>query len=642
VLIGEICSVFQATPYFHIGGDEADFVYAHQNTNFIQRFQELGYALPYDSGDTYQLYRRLLRNLSELITTKYGKQMLCWEGFQRDQSAQPLEPIPHTIPVMAFENTYYPANTLAADGYPVINTAWNPLYVVNGTQCSPENIYGWNLYRFGRYQPDWNQVTWITVPTNSPQVIGAQMCSWEQPENIELSSLRLRLAAMSERIWNPGAGKTYADFSNRVVAAYALLSQITQTGAAAPFVNVGGNYDNPNVAPGAAARANITNNTTFGWQTGTCAIPVQNNGYTFTLDSGNGNDLNYGGAITGTGTVRFLMGPWSPTPYWTLNNPLRLTGAQPNTIQGTYYAAKGRVQLEKSDGVAAISGNIIVGGQGDNDGLFWAANDQIIDIATVSLLNSAHGGAYLDLNGHTETITALSMAATAKVATGNGGVLTVSTLTIGSQSYGGGTYTTLNSSFVTGSGSVVVVPPITKPALPAGLTATATNLLVTLRWNVVTNATGYNVKRSLVSNVFNTVIGGTSGSATTNYPDTQVTNGVLYWYVVSATNSAGESTNSAAVGARPLPATSPTPVFLTGSGASSGFSFSPAAGATLGFGGMGGIKYCISYRDDLRSGSWTNLDWQLCTNNGTAPMVLMDSGATNRPQRFYRIGAQKP
>ncbi|MEI7901841.1 MAG: family 20 glycosylhydrolase, partial [bacterium] len=226
VLIGEICSVFQATPYFHVGGDEADFEFAHQNTNFVQRFQALGYAAPYTYDDSYQLYRRLLRTLNELITTKYSKQMLCWEGFHRDPSSSPLEPIPHTLPVMAFENTYYPASQLVADGYPVINTAWNPLYVVNGTQCSPENIYGWNLYRFGRYQKDWSQVQWVTVsPTTN--VIGAQMCAWEQPETIELDSLRLRVAAMSERIWNPNADKTFADFSQRVLATDTLLSRLT-------------------------------------------------------------------------------------------------------------------------------------------------------------------------------------------------------------------------------------------------------------------------------------------------------------------------------------------------------------------------------------------------------------------------------
>ena len=35
------------------------------------------------------------------------------------------------------------------------------------------------------------------------QVFGAQMCAWEQPEKLEMPSLRNRLPAMAERIWNP-------------------------------------------------------------------------------------------------------------------------------------------------------------------------------------------------------------------------------------------------------------------------------------------------------------------------------------------------------------------------------------------------------------------------------------------------------
>ena len=60
----------------------------------------------------------------------------------------------------------------------------------------------------------------------TPAVIGAQMCAWEQPGSAELPSLRQRLAAMSERIWNPDAGRTVADFTERLRATDALLSRL--------------------------------------------------------------------------------------------------------------------------------------------------------------------------------------------------------------------------------------------------------------------------------------------------------------------------------------------------------------------------------------------------------------------------------
>jgi hexosaminidase len=52
------------------------------------------------------------------------------------------------------------------------------------------------------------------------------MCAWEQGEKTELPSLRKRLPAMSERIWNPDAGRNYRDFAARLNATDAALSKL--------------------------------------------------------------------------------------------------------------------------------------------------------------------------------------------------------------------------------------------------------------------------------------------------------------------------------------------------------------------------------------------------------------------------------
>jgi hypothetical protein len=83
--------------------------------------------------------------------------------------------------------------------------------------------------------------------------------------------------------------------------------------------------------------------------------------------------------------------------------------------------------------------------------------------------------------------------------------------------------------------------PLGVAMVPSGLSTWATNALVTLRWSAATNATGYMVKRSLVPGGPYTTIG---YSATTDYNDSTVTNGVAYYYVVSAIN-AYSATNSA-------------------------------------------------------------------------------------------------
>ena len=95
-------------------------------------------------------------------------------------------------------------------------------------------------------------------------------------------------------------------------------------------------------------------------------------------------------------------------------------------------------------------------------------------------------------------------------------------------------------------------------AAPAGLTATAGNSLVALSWNPSTGATSYNVKRSLVNGGPYTLMSG--GLTGTNCTDSVVTNGTTYYYVVSAVNSACESTNSIQASATPTNPTNHPPV----------------------------------------------------------------------------------
>lgn len=90
---------------------------------------------------------------------------------------------------------------------------------------------------------------------------------------------------------------------------------------------------------------------------------------------------------------------------------------------------------------------------------------------------------------------------------------------------------------------VTVPPPV--PETPTGLQGAAGALGVSLGWNTVPHATGYRVKRSLVSGGPYTDIG--IPAAVNAITDTSADYSTTYYYVVSALNATGESADSAEI-----------------------------------------------------------------------------------------------
>ncbi|HMI74407.1 MAG TPA: hypothetical protein VK495_06840, partial [Steroidobacteraceae bacterium] len=105
------------------------------------------------------------------------------------------------------------------------------------------------------------------------------------------------------------------------------------------------------------------------------------------------------------------------------------------------------------------------------------------------------------------------------------------------------------------------------PAVPADLTATPGNAVVTLTWTASTGATGYNVKRATTNGGPYTQLAQLAAPTSNGYTDSSVTNGTAYYYVVSALNAAGESANSAQASATPnapsVPPAAPTNLTAT-------------------------------------------------------------------------------
>lgn len=218
IMIGEMCDVFRSSPYFHMGGDEADIALVDQHPDFQKAMKSLG--LP--PKGQQELFRRFIGQVDDMVK-KHGKKLLVWEGFGRDANSK--FPISRDILVMEFENAYYMPADLLEDGYHVVNASWTPLYVVNRHVWPAKKVYEWDLGRFGRFGSLYPITEWFRAP-DVRFIDGAQACSWEGPEELEIQNLRRLAATMSERIWNPESGKDFDRFEPRLNSTDAVLERL--------------------------------------------------------------------------------------------------------------------------------------------------------------------------------------------------------------------------------------------------------------------------------------------------------------------------------------------------------------------------------------------------------------------------------
>jgi cellulose 1,4-beta-cellobiosidase len=157
------------------------------------------------------------------------------------------------------------------------------------------------------------------------------------------------------------------------------------------------------------------------------------------------------------------------------------------------------------------------------------------------------------------------------------------------------------------------------PGAPGSLTATAGNAQVTLVWPAVSGASSYNLKSATNNGGPYIVV---TNVTTTNYTNTGLLNGTGYYYVVSALNIAGESTNS--VSASTTPQAPPNlNISLTGTN----FMFSwPVASA----------GFTLQSSTNLTPGSWVPVTSAVLQSNDGQWQVLLPP-ATNAASTFYRL-----
>lgn len=222
-LVGEMCDIFDTSPWIHLGADEVRFDGIDTDPDCIE------YMKVHDLDSPVELYRHFITRINDIVKA-HGKTLCIWEGFGPAGKVD----IPRDIIVYEFECHYHLPGPLAAAGYTMVNASWKPLYITRKRHWTPEAIHAWNMFR-------WENHAALSVATRNPiqldagaPVLGAQVCSWSQPDRAEVPTIRRRIAALAERTWSvdattatdwPSEAST-AEFSRRLDASDAKLGKL--------------------------------------------------------------------------------------------------------------------------------------------------------------------------------------------------------------------------------------------------------------------------------------------------------------------------------------------------------------------------------------------------------------------------------
>lgn len=230
----EVFEMFPNSPYYHIGADEVCLTELAKLPEAQSRVKERGYK------DVHDLYLEYIVTMHELVKSM-GKQTLVWEGFGSDSES--AVKIPKDIIVCVFETLYQRPDSLARQGFRLINTSWEPIYVVYCPRWMPDRVYDWNYYTWDNW---WDAAPAGKEPivlddVDRKKVMGGQFCSWELGEDAEYPALSKRLATFCEVSWDTLKCGGYSAFDPRLNA-----SEEKFRNMAYPFEVSGDNFTDRN------------------------------------------------------------------------------------------------------------------------------------------------------------------------------------------------------------------------------------------------------------------------------------------------------------------------------------------------------------------------------------------------------------
>ncbi len=191
-LIEETLSVFQRTPYFHMGGDEA-------------------------YGVDHQVQRDFINHINRFVKSK-GKQLIVWEGPPAGKGeGRVVKDVIH----MAWRSLEFPAQQMLEQGHQVINASWDPLYIVDHyprtmfTAVDLERCYRWNPRKFQHINPSFQTFGKPHLTKEVKGILGFCLPWWEGRQENLLPLCVPRIAAVSAGAWNREDENQFSSFQDR-------------------------------------------------------------------------------------------------------------------------------------------------------------------------------------------------------------------------------------------------------------------------------------------------------------------------------------------------------------------------------------------------------------------------------------------
>lgn len=191
-LVDELLEVFRATPYFHMGGDEA-------------------YGVP-------QEVQRAFINRVNAAVKKRGRRLIVWEGPKEGTGESKVDT---DVLQMNWRTIDFPAQRMLDAGYKVVNAAWDPMYIVDHyprtmfTAVDLQRCYEWDRRRFAHINHEMVTYGEGQIVDRDEGIVGFCMPWWEGREQNMLNLCVPRLAAVSAKAWNREGEQDFESFLER-------------------------------------------------------------------------------------------------------------------------------------------------------------------------------------------------------------------------------------------------------------------------------------------------------------------------------------------------------------------------------------------------------------------------------------------